>query len=330
MRVAFSALFFALILVLFLALLLPAAESQVLATRPFSAEIEHARALQAGATATDIPHHVHYDLKLYNRKGKLTTGTWDIWRDPQHYIRADIVVGDFHYTHIEDLARKLQWRHFNTVMPLKIYDLRQNYREPAWLVAQFSAAGARHNVQFREVDGSPFDCTIQVMQLRICFDPLTHVLAFAQMFNQTITWEDWQPLGSHSVPKRFRIYDAGLVMVEAAGTAEEVKTFPPALFVIPNDEPDMGEPEDTGSPLQKVIGMQPVNMDWLYGNVLVQLSVDADGKVRKTTLIDADDEDIVHTAEEFAHHLTFAPQIKDGVAVPFEQYIYLRHAPSMQ
>ena len=80
---------------------------------------------------------MHYDLKLYNHKGKLTTGTWDIWRDPQHYIRTDIVAGDFHYTHIEDLNRKKQWRHFNTVMPLKVYDLRQTYREPDFLVEQF-------------------------------------------------------------------------------------------------------------------------------------------------------------------------------------------------
>ncbi len=311
-------------------LLLPTAWAQVLATHPFSTEIDRARALEAGASPTDIPHHVHYDLKLYNRKGKLTTGTWDIWRDPQHYIRAEIVAGDFHYTHIEDLARKLNWRHFNTVMPLKVYDLRQNYREPDYLVKEFSASGVRHDVGFLEVAGSPFDCTSRIADVQICFDPLVHMLAFAQMYNETVTWGDWQPLGSHSVPKRFRIYDAGRVMVEAAGIAEEVKKFPDGLFVIPANEPDMGEPEDAGAAPHQVTGMKPIEMVSLYGNVLIQVSVDAEGKVHKTTVIDADDEDLVHDAEEFAHHLTFAPQIKDGVAVPFEQYIYLRHAPAMQ
>jgi hypothetical protein len=104
---------------------MPPVRAQVLANRPFDQAISRARALEAGATATDLPHHVHYDLKLYNHKGKLTTGTWDIWRDPQHYIRADIVAGDFRYTHIEDLTLKKNWRHFNSVMPLKVYDLRQ-------------------------------------------------------------------------------------------------------------------------------------------------------------------------------------------------------------
>ncbi|MGA9983798.1 MAG: hypothetical protein WBP95_10020, partial [Acidobacteriaceae bacterium] len=119
MRISLSALF--------LFLMLPAGWAQVIATHPFDTEISRAVALEAGATATDVPHHVHYDLKLYNHKGKLTTGTWDIWRDPQHYIRTDIVAGDYHYTHIEDLNHKKQWRHFNTVMPLKVYDLRQAY-----------------------------------------------------------------------------------------------------------------------------------------------------------------------------------------------------------
>jgi hypothetical protein len=131
---------------LFLMMLLPTARGQVLATRPFDQAISHARALEAGATATDLPHHVHYDLKLYSHKGKLTTGTWDIWRDPQHYIRADIVAGDFHSTHIEDLILKKNWRRFNSVMPLKVYDLRQNYLEPKFLVDMFSAPGTKRTV----------------------------------------------------------------------------------------------------------------------------------------------------------------------------------------
>lgn len=306
---------------LFLVLVLPAAWSQVLANHPFETEIAHARAIEAGTTATDLPHHVHYDLKLYNHKGKLTTGTWDIWRDPQHYIRTDIVAGDFRYTRIEDRIRKIEWRHFNTVMPLKVHDLLQNYSEPEFAVTQF-AAGAPDNVRFQQVDGSPFDCTSQVYALRICFDPLVHVLAFAQMYNQNVTWEDWQPLGAHSIPRRFRIYDAGRIMVEAAGRAEPVKTFPPGLLVIPPDQPDMGEPENNGSAPHKVLSTEPVSLAWLYGNVLVHVFVDADGKVTKVDLIDADDDDLIHDAETFAHHIRFAPQ------APFDEYIYLRYAPN--
>ena len=158
-------------------------------------------------------------------------------------------------------------------MPLKVYDLRQAYREPDFVVEQFSNATPQHTVRFQQVDGSPFDCTnsfleMRTMDMRICFDPLAHVLAFAQMFNQTVTWEDWQPLGTHSVPKRFRIYDAGRVMVEAAGTAEKVKTFPPGLFAIPADQPDMGEPENDGakphgsSPRSPFIWRRCTAMSW--------------------------------------------------------------------
>jgi hypothetical protein len=315
---------------LFLLLLLPAAWAQVIATHPFDTEIARARALEAGAAATDVPHHVHYDLKLYNHKGKLTKGTWDIWRDPQHYIRADIVAGDYHYTHIKDLIQKKNWRHFNTLMPLKIYDLRQNYQQPDFAVSLFSAKEEKYSVRFQQVEGSPFDCTGIVYETRVCFDPLAHVLAFAQMFNQAVTWEDWQPLGTHSVPKVFRIYDAGRVMVEATGHAEVVKTFPPGLFVIPPDEPDMGKPEDDASTPHEVIGTKPAHVDMLYGNVLLQVEVGIDGKVKKVRLIDADDDDIVHDSIQFAKHLTFAPQMKDGIATPFDQYIYVHYALNVQ
>jgi hypothetical protein len=318
---------------LFLVLTLPAGRSQVIATHPFDTEMSRAVALEAGATATDVPHHVHYNLKLYDHKGKLTTGTWDIWRDPRHYLRVDIVAGDFHYTHIEDLTLHKQWRHFNTVMPLKVYDLRQAYREPAYVVARFSKADPEHNVRFQQVDGSPFDCTGEISGMRICFDPLAHVLAFAQMSNQTFTWEDWQPLGAHAVPRRYRIYDAGRVMAEADGTAEEVKMFPAGLFVIPPDEPDMGVPEEDGAVPHKLVRLKPVHLDLLYGvygNVLVQVHVGVDGKVKKTTLIDADDDDIIPEAKQFAHRLIFEPQITNGVPTPFDQYIYVACAAGVQ
>jgi len=315
---------------LLLVLLLPAATAQVLATRPFNAEMRHARSLEAGASATDVPHHIHYDLKLYSHKGKLTKGTWDVWRDPLHATRTDIVAGDFHYTHIEDLVHTIQWRHFNTVMPLKIYDLRRNYRQPGYAVDLFSSTDPEYSVYFQQIEGAPFDCTHEMLQTRICFDPLVHVLAFAQTFNQTMTWEDWQPIGTHSVPQRFRIYDAGRVMVEASGHAEVVKTFPSGLFAIPPNEPDMGEPEDHGSTPHRIIGSKPVHLDPLYGNVLVKLEVDAEGKVHKVDLVDADDDDLIHNAVEFAKSLIFAPQMTNGAAAAFDQYIYLHYAMGEQ
>jgi hypothetical protein len=311
-----------------LLLMSPALGAQVLAKHPFATELARALALQAGATATDIPHHVHYDLKLYDYHHKLTTGTWDIWRDPQHYVRTDIVAGDFHYTHIEDLAQHTNWRHFDHVLPLKIFDLRQNYVKPAEPVAFFSNSVLNPDpmVTFDQIEDSPFDCTPEVLEMRICFDPIAHVLAFAQMMNQTVTWEDWQPLGTHSVPRRFRIYDGNRLIVEASGKAEELKKFPPKLFVIPDGEPDMGEPENDGAEPHRIIGMKPMSMDLLYGNVLMHLFVNADGKVKKGEVIDADDSDLVGDAKHFARNLKFAPRKKDGVAVPFDEYLYVQHS----
>lgn len=306
---------------LFLLTLVSAGSAQVVSNPPFGIAINRALSLEAGALAGDVPHHIHYDLKLYSHKGKLTRGTWDVWRDPLHSTRTEIVAGDYHYIHIEDLAHTIQWRHFNTVMPLKVYDLRQNFREPAFPVSFFAMPDPSNNVHFEQVEGMPFDCTSLRFQMQVCFDPLVHVLAFARVFNQTMTWEDWQPVGLHSVPRRFRIYDAGQIMVEAEGHVEVVKTFPPGLFAIPSNQPDMGEPEEDGATPHKVIATKPVRLDLLYGNLLVKVEVNAEGEVHKVDLIDADDDDLIKPAVEFAKHLTFAAQ-----GMPFEQYIYVHYS----
>jgi hypothetical protein len=141
-----------------------------------------------------------------------------------------------------------------------------------------------------------------------------------------VTWEDWQPVGTHTAPKQFRIYDAGSVMVEADGTVQVVKGFPPDLFRIPAGEPDMGEPENNGAVPHKIASAKAVDLDLLYGNLLIKLNVDAGGRVHKADLIDADDDDLIHTGVEFAKKLTFVPATAKGVAEPFEQYIYLRYA----
>lgn len=310
---------------LLLLAVLPMGWAQVVARQRFAAAISRARTLEAGATASDVPHHIHYDLKLYSHKGRRTKGTWDIWRDPLHFTRTDIVAGDFHYTHIDDLVRHVLWRHFNTLMPLKVYDLRQNYLEPNYAVTLFSSNDPEYFVYFEQVQGSPFDCTHEMVQTRICFDPLAHVLAFAQMFNQTVTWEDWQPLGTHAIPQRFRIYDAGRIMVEASGHAEIVNNFPAGLFTIPPDEPDMGEPEEDGTTPHQLVSSRKVHLDPLYGNVLVKVEVDAEGTVHKVDLVDADDDDLIRDSVKFAKHLVFVPQITNGVATAFDQYIYLRY-----
>lgn len=312
----------------FLLLVSTAVRAQVLAKHPFAIEMARSLALEAGATASDIPHHVHYDLKLYDRHHKLTAGSWDIWRDPQHYVRTDFVAGGFHYTHIKNLAQHSDWRHFDHVLPLKLFDLRQNYERPEVAVAFFSDRKLNPDpmVTFAEVDSSPFDCTAEVLEIRICFDPIAHVLAFAQIMNQTITWEDWQPLGTHSVPRRFRIYDGDRLIVEASGTAEEVKTFPGKLFVIPAGEPDMGEPEEDGVVPHKIISMKPLSMNMLYGNVLMHLFVGPDGRVKKEEVVDADDNELIGDSRRFSRSLIFSPQMKGGVAVPFEQYLYVQHS----
>lgn len=306
---------------------LPVARAQVLATQPFAVALRQAMALEAGATATDVPQHVHYELKLYDVHRHLTRGTWDIWRDPQHYIRTDMVAGEFRYTHIQDLARHVEWRHFNRRMPLKVYDLHQNYVEPAYAVTWFQLPLLEAQTHFEQVAGAPFECTETVADSRICFDPLAHVLAFAQSVQQTMTWENWQPVGLHSVPGRFRIYDNGQLIVEAAGQATVVKTFPQGLFTIPDGEPDMGNPQLDGMKPHPILHYRRFSQQPYYGNALVTAAVGPDGRVMKAKVIDSDDSYIEGDAKKFVRHLVLTPEKMGGINVGFQDFFYVMHWP---
>ncbi|HEX3661117.1 MAG TPA: energy transducer TonB [Acidobacteriaceae bacterium] len=135
--------------------------------------------------------------------------------------------------------------------------------------------------------------------------------------------------GTHSVPRRFRIYDGDRLIVEASGNAEQVKTFASNLFVIPAGEPDMGEPENDATVPHQVIDlkrMKPTALHLLYGNVLMHLFVGAEGRVTKAEVVDADNNDLIRDTKHFCRSLKFAPQMRKGAPVPFEQYMYIQHS----
>src|ERR1700743_3962619 len=80
--------------------------SQVMQNTNYEQELQNSRSLVAGETSTDIPHHVHYDLKLYDRDGHPSTATYDIYRDPVLYQRVEIKADDFQLTQINNVRDK--------------------------------------------------------------------------------------------------------------------------------------------------------------------------------------------------------------------------------
>jgi hypothetical protein len=308
-----------------LLLALPAVlPAQVMQTHRLDVALQRARTLRAGASATDIAHHIHYDLTYLDRLGHSQSATYDIYRDPIRYTRVDIVAGDYHDIEITDWQTHQVVASFNGDMPLKIYDFVKTFEEPQSVIY-----GLEHNqhgipqVRQEMVNNAPYFCSDDGIAIRLCFDPFIHSFAFAQVYNQTFTYEDWRSIGTHAFPAKVQIFDNKKVIVTATGKTEPVKQFPKLFFQLDAAHPPKQEDH------HQVMHMATQKTDPapLFGYVQIQLNVDADGKVTKATALDFDDKQIVKPSLRIAKGLEFAPDNENGAPAPFSTLVYLQYFP---
>ena len=291
----------------------------------YEQELRHAQSLLAGATASDIPHHVHYDLKLYDRDGhESTTGTYDIYRDPTRFQRIDIKVGEFQFTRISNLSNHVEWVHYTGQMPLKIVDFERVMDIPEAAVSRFSKElDSVRQMQPQQLQGAPLLCANDNAGTAICFNPMIRLFSYAQMFNRTIMYDQWLPIGLHTVPGSIRIFEDKKLLLEATGTVEAVKTFPDHLLEIP-ETPSQPSPDSD----YKIVKSKPMDLsDPRYGNVQIAVSIDEKGHTTKESIIDSDDKHLDGIARKYAKDLVFEPRLKDGQPVPFDTVIYLEYYP---
>lgn len=298
--------------------------AQVMQTHRLAVALQRARALRAGALSTDIAHHIHYDITYEDRSGHDQKATYDIYRDPGRYTRVEIAAGDYHNIEITDWQTHRVQTSFTSDMPLKIYDFTKILDEPQPVIY-----GLEHNqhgppqVQQETIDNAPYFCSDDGIAIRLCFDPFLHSFAFAQVYNQTYTYEDWRSVGTHAFPAKIQIFDGKKTLVTAIGKSEAVKRFPLLLFQLDAAHP--ATPDNRRQMTHKAEKkMDPVP---LFGNVQIQLEIDASGKVTKATALDSDDKRIVKPSLRFAKSLAFAPDSKNGAPAPFSTSLYMQYFP---
>ncbi|TCK71947.1 energy transducer TonB [Acidipila rosea] len=309
-----------LLAVVFLAPL--ACSAQVMQSLSLTRAIARANVLLAGAGPTDVPNHVHYDLKLHDLKGKVTTGTYDVYRDPMISSRADVVAGAYKYTVIQNFIDHHLWISTSGERPLELLDFEELYLEPMPAIDRLMAYRPPPRLVPQQVNGAPLLCASDETTTNLCFDPLIHVYAYAQLLNQTVIYSDWQTVGTHTAAATIRIWDGKRLMVEADGRVEEVKKFPPTIFVAPGDAEPAPDAEK-----YKIIKYGRVHEVDVYGNALIHVQVDEKGRVTKAQLIDADDKELKHIALEYAKGTRYEPYLVNGQPTPFETTLLFHNFP---
>ncbi|HTZ89913.1 MAG TPA: energy transducer TonB [Alloacidobacterium sp.] len=300
------------------------ARGQVMQNTDYERELLHAKSLLAGATSTDVPHHIHYDLKLYDEDGRESTATFDVYRDPILYQRVEIKAGDYQLTLISNLRDHVDWQHYTGNKPLKIADFEEAIDLPQAAVRRFSEELKDIGpMRVLQLAGAPLLCANDNDGTTICFNPMIRLFAYAQMFNRTIVYDRWLPVGSHSVPGAIRIYEGKRLLVEATGTAEVVKKFPSGFMEIPGT-PSQPAPDSEF----KIVKSKTINQSQeRYGNIEVAASVDEKGRVTKESIVDSDDKHLDGFARKFVRGLVFEPKVENGQPVPFETVLYIRNYP---
>jgi hypothetical protein len=311
--------------ILTLALVSTHASCQVMQNTNYDQELQHARSLLAGMTATDVPHHIHYDLKLRDREGHESTATYDIYRDPPRFQRIEIKAGDYQFTRITNLQDHSNWLQYSSDVPLKIVDFEGVMEYPQAAATRFSQeAQAIKPMERQELEGAPLLCANDNAGTAICFNPMIRLFSYAQMFNRTVMYDQWLPIGTHTVASSIRVFQDKKVLIEATGTVEAVKSFPDHFMEIPNT-PSQPSPNAQ----YKITKSKPMDLsDPRYGNVQITVSVDEKGHTVKESVIDSDDKHIEGSIRKYVRDLVFEPRLKDGQAVPFDAMLYLEYYPS--
>jgi len=298
--------------------------AQIMQNTDYEQELQHAQSLLAGTNSTDIPHHLHYDLKLYDRDGHESTATYDIYREPTRFQRIEIKAGDYQFTRISGLHDHVDWRHYTGDVPLKLVDFERVLDYPEAAANRFSKEPQSvKQMQPQQLQGAPLLCANDNAGTAICFNPMIRLFSYAQMFNRTIMYDQWLPIGIHTVPGTIRIYQDKKLLLEANGTVEAVKEFPAHFMEIP-DTPSQSSPDSQ----YKIVKSKPMDLsDPRYGNVQVAVSIDEKGRVAKQSIVDSDDKHIEGAIRKYVRDLVFEPKLKDSQPVPFDTVIYLEYYP---
>lgn len=296
------------------------AQCQVLEDLNLEHEIDRATSMLAGTRADDLPHQVHYELKLVDVRGQESHATYDIFRE-NTLAHVEMSALGFHYVRVLVDDGKRTWSKETGTEPLKLLDFQMVLLGPSAALSRLKAEMPRLVRQV--IDGSPYLCADDGGGTAICFDPLLHIYAFGQTFNQTAVYDTWLKVGVRYVPGHIRIFQGKRLLLEATGTVLPESKFPPETFTIP------AQPEDSTVELHSILktGRTDDARGLLYGNVQLTVGVDEKGKVRKVDVVDSDDKDLEGAAKHFAKTTVYAPYLVNGQPQSFETTLWYRQYP---
>lgn len=260
-------------------------------------------------------YHEHTDLRIIDINGVETKATLDGWhkgrlgRDEQRAPgwRSTIV-----------WSAEQSWASHDGICPLRLCGLFDVTPRPGPMERRIRVLGQRDvKLRQRSTDGVLHSCSGSFGGAEICFDIGTGFPALATVDDERIVYEDWSQYRGAVYPSRWALYRGQRLQIEASVTVTGFdgpdSLFDPLADVAPRPNRLGAQLEDSPTILSRG-AVKSSN----FGQALVKVSVDANGRVKNAELLDADDSSLGQAALVAAKKTVYLPQEANGTRISFE------------
>jgi len=221
------------------------------------------------------------------------------------------------------------WSKYNGIRPMRLGGLFDVYPRPGPMERRIRILGKDFvTLKLRQIDGTLRRCSNNFGGAEICFDPATGFPANASMDDERVVYGDWVEFAGKRYPSRWAIYRGSRRQMEAETTISNLDSttglFDPLPGVDPRPNRLGAQLEDTDAVLSRG-DLKPCS----FGQALVKVSVDKNGRVEKAVLLDADDESLAKAALAAAKRTVYIPRENQGQNISYETGFRAEHWSSV-
>ncbi len=276
-------------------------------------------------------YHVHYEIRMVDRSGRASTATFDRVQLELKHSRVEESAADYHKIVIGEGEK--MWISRTGEVPLRLMEFDWAWPRFRQAIDALMRGGRLLPVRSLQASGRELQCAGDTEQAQVCVDSSSGLYFSAGKEGTLVTYDKWVPVGQRFLPTSIVLSRGKKILLEAKGTVEapaaektQDQFQPPAGAI----EIDTTQRDEHGVPLgqdqdrYRIVHREPVRISarGVYGNVLVQVQVDARGRVRKADVLDSDDRALESPALDAARATVYAPYEVSGQYAPFETTIF--------
>jgi hypothetical protein len=249
--------------------------------------------------------HRHTEFRLIDIRGGVTTAIQDSWHKG-NLGRDEELAPEWHSIIV--WGSEENWSVHQGIRPMRIGGLFDVAPRPGPMERRIRILGKDFiSLRPRQIDGTLVACSSNYGGAEICFNQDTGFPAEASLDDERVVYRTWSEFAGKYFPSRWAVYRGGRLQMEVntaiAGLEMTPNLFDPLPGVDPRPNLRGAQLEDSDQVLSKGELKRAS-----FGQALVKVSVDRNGRVTRAELVDADDKSLAAAAIEAAKKTVYMPR----------------------